>query len=442
MVRNHQFDQYVAKFVPNYFHTLEKKADRDVEKNSRPSLSIITQFFPPDYAATGQLLSELVTQLRNLGMNIHLFTGQPGYAFDKDSAPTWEISERLSIRRSRTSRIWPRRIRGRVLNGLLFSLRAILHLCKKSNRGEVLLITTEPPYLTFLGYIAHLLFGIPYVCLLYDVYPDIAVNLNVISEKHWIVQFWNWLNRLIWTHADGIIVLSSTMKEKVLAQCPDIQEKVKIVHSWADPNWIKPIQKEHNWFAHKFDLVKPFTVMYSGNMGRCHDLNTIIDAAVYLQDQPIQFVFIGAGAKQKECVAKIQQLGLTNCRFLPYQDRDILPYSLSACDLSLVSVDRGMEGLVAPSKLYGIMATGRPVAIICESHSYLRQLVKDAKCGQSFEPGDSEALAKYIQDLAIAPHLVQEMGKAGRAYLQAHFTPEIIAKKYFQILKHAALNRQ
>ena len=227
------------------------------------------------------------------------------------------------------------------------------------------------------------------------------------------------------------------MKERVIAQCPEVKDKITIIHSWADPNWIKPIKKQNNWFAQKYNIVDKFTVLYSGNMGRCHDMDTILEAAEQLQGEPIKFVFIGDGAKRKSFRERVNNLGLKNCYFLPYQDKSVLPYSLTACDLSLVSISPGMEGLIAPSKLYGILASGRPVAAICESHSYLRQLIKNAQCGQTFAHGDGSGLAQFIRQLVANASLAEKLGKAGRTYLQSKFTPETIAKQYFQVLWQA-----
>ncbi|MFB2833804.1 glycosyltransferase family 4 protein [Floridanema evergladense] len=409
--------------------------EEDTAKEQLPvRLSIITQFYPPDYAPTGQLIEELSTQLRHQGLHIHIFTGQPGYAFKKESAPSIEQRDRLLIRRSRTARLWPQRIRGKAVNGLLFCLRSAFHLLKTCWRGDILLLTTAPPFLPILGYLANICFGLPYVCLLYDLYPDVAVQLKVVRGQHWVVRFWNFINREIWKNAKGIIVLSSTMKERIIAKCPEVADKITVIHSWANPNLIVPISKKDNWFAHKYNLVEKFTVLYSGNMGRCHDMETIVEAAKQLQEQPIQFVFIGDGAKRKLCEEQVALFGLKNCLFLPYQDKQYLPYSLTACDLSLVSVSQGMEGLVAPSKLYGILAAGRPVAVVCEEHSYLCELVEEAKCGATFRNGDASELAQFISCLASNKQLVNQMGKAGRRYFQSHFTLEIIAKEYSQVL--------
>jgi glycosyltransferase involved in cell wall biosynthesis len=410
-------------------------------QHNRPfKLSIITQFYPPDYAATGQLIEELAIQLGQLGLPVQVFTGQPSYAFQKKSAPAIEHSGQVVVKRSRATRIWSKRIRGKAVNGLLFCVRSGLHLLKTGSRGDVLLVTTAPPFLPVLGYLVNKIFGLPYVCLLYDLYPDVAVELNVISRHHWLVRLWDALNCRIWQQAQQVIVLSPSMKDRVTAKCPEITAKITVIHNWADPNWIVPIAKHQNWFAKAFNLVDNFTVLYSGNMGHCHDVETILEAVKLLQQEPIQFVFIGNGAKNQLFQAQVQQLGLRNCQFLPYQNKQNLPYSLTACDLSLVSVGLGMEGLVAPSKLYAALAAARPVAVICEQHSYLRAIVTEAQCGEGFCNGDAAGLAAFILRLVADTQLVQQMGLAGRRYLQGNFTPDLIAKQYSDLLCDAVLN--
>jgi glycosyltransferase involved in cell wall biosynthesis len=407
-------------------------------RHGRPiKLSIITQFYPPDYAATGQLIEELAVQLSQLDLSVQVFTGQPGYAFQNESAPVREHLNRVTIRRSRSTRIWSKRIRGKAVNGFLFCIRSGIHLLRTRSRGDVLLLTTAPPFLPILGYLANKIFGLPYVCLLYDLYPDVAVELSVVSKYHWLVRLWDAINRRIWQHSQQVIVLSPSMKERVAAKCPEITHKITVIHNWADPKSITPIAKHHNGFAKDFNLVNTFTVLYSGNMGRCHDMDTILEAVKLLKQEPIQFVFIGNGAKRSAFRAQAQELGLHNCQFLPYQDKQNLPYSLTACDLSLVSVSPGMEGLVAPSKLYSALAAGRPIAAICEQHSYLRGILTDACCGEAFSNGDAVGLAAFIRRLAADSQLVKQMGQAGRYYLLSHFTPELIAKQYSQVLHEA-----
>ena len=416
----------------------ETKEKDCVEENFR--LLIITQFYPPDYAATGQLIQELATQLGKENIQVNVFTGQPGYAFTQQKAPALERQAQVNIQRSRTSQLWSQRIRGKAVNGILFSLRAGLHLLKVARKNDIVLLTTAPPFLAVVGYVANLLLGVDYVCLVYDLYPDAAVELNIISESHFIVKLWNKINSLVWQRSKKVVVLSETMKARIIAKHPEISSKISVIHNWADADWIKPLNKQQNWFARQHGIDKKFTVLYSGNLGRCHDLDTILEAIKLLKDQPVQFVFIGAGTKHELCRQTAKELNLNHCIFLPYQDRENLPYSLTACDLALVTIAPGLEGVVVPSKLYGIMAAGRAIAAVCEPHSYLRSLISDAQCGAYFDNDCSESLAEFILTLASNPDLAIKMGEAGRKYMENNFTPKIISRQYTEVLEPVSVS--
>lgn len=419
-----------------FAQNFQTKTDTDKLISERLfNLLIITQFYPPDYAATGQLIEELAIHIGENNAQVKIFTGQPGYAFQKKQALALEIKGNVHVQRSRTTKFWSQRIRGKTLNGLVFTFRAALYLLRNARQNNVILLTTAPPFLSILGYLVNLLFGIDYVCLVYDLYPDAAIELKVISEASFVAQLWNKINALVWQKSKGIVVLSETMKERIVANHPSITSKVSIIHNWADANWIKPLSKQDNWFARQHKISNKFTVLYSGNFGRCHDLDTILGTVKLLKDEPVQFVFIGAGTKHEICCRTAAELSLDNCIFLPYQNKANLPYSLTACDLALVTIALGLEGIVAPSKVYGIMAAGKAIAAVCEPHSYLRQLIGNANCGECFQNNHSDDLAKFIMTLAADSELTSRMGNAGRSYMEKHFTPQIIAQQYCDILE-------
>jgi glycosyltransferase involved in cell wall biosynthesis len=397
-------------------------------------LKIINQFFPPDYAATGQLIEELAHNLRAHGL-VEVFTSQPSYAFDRDDSPRNETIESLTVRRSQSAHFWPQRIRGKAVAGAIFFVRTALHLLRNADRRGLVLLTTAPPFLPLLGYLLSCVCKIRYVCLLYDLYPDIAIELSVIEKQHWIARLWDHFNRLTWKRAAAIIVLSETMKDRILAKLPGIEHKIAVIPSWVDPNHILPIPKAENWFAREHGLVEPFTVLYSGNMGRCHDMDTLLDAIILLRETPIRFVFIGSGEKRKHFQECIDKLGLTSCLFLPYQSRENLPFSLTACDVSIVSISAGMEGLVAPSKLYSALASGRPIVSICPENSYLNEIFDLANCGKTVRNGDSQALATYLRQLSQDPRLTAELGRSGREYCRKNYTSEKIAQDYLHLFQ-------
>jgi glycosyltransferase involved in cell wall biosynthesis len=449
-------------------------------------ISIINQFFPPDYAATGQLIEELAHNLKGYGYQIRVFTSQPSYAFDRDDSPRVEVfpsvftsqpsrndslrtkphqlrnkpfplhssaRERenlrfpaaaygsLSIRRSQSARFWPERIRGKAVAGAIFFVRTALHLLRHANSREIVLLTTAPPFLPLLGYLLSRIRKIRYVCLLYDLYPDIAVELDVIKKHHWLTKLWDRFNCLTWQQAEAIIVLNETMKDRILAKQPGINDKIHVISNWVDSEQIRPRNKENNWFAQQHGLVEPFTVLYSGNMGRCHDMDTLFEAIILLRDTPIRFVFIGSGDKRKDFQQRAAELGLTNCLFLPYQPRENLPFSLTACDVSIVSISAGMEGLVAPSKLYSALAAGRPIVSICPENSYLNEIFAEAECGITVRNGDSQGLATYLHRLSQNPGLTWKLGQSGREYCLKNYTSAKITKDY-QELFQSLVSRQ
>ena len=398
-------------------------------------LLIITQFFPPDYAATGQLIQELAEQLGNHNVRVNVFTGQPGYAFKQKQAPVVEVSKNLRVQRSKIRQFCGKRIRSKTLNGIIFTLTAVKYLLINARKNDAVILTTAPPFLSIVGYLINLLFKLDYICLIYDLYPDAAVELGVVSRHHAIAKLWHQINAVVWHRSKKIVVLSETMKQRIVARHPTIAAKITVIHNWADPTWIEPIDKKNNWFAHEQEIDREFTVLYSGNLGYCHDLDTIINTAKLLKDRPIKFIFIGAGAKYHIGREMAAESNLNNCKFLPYQDKANLPYSLTACDLSLVSIAAGFEGVIAPSKVYGIMAASKAIAAICEPDSYLRQLITNAKCGAAFDNNDSGNLARFILALAADPQLAARMGTAGRQYMKNHFTPQIIARQYYEVLE-------
>jgi EAL domain-containing protein (putative c-di-GMP-specific phosphodiesterase class I)/glycosyltransferase involved in cell wall biosynthesis/ActR/RegA family two-component response regulator len=430
----------ILPFAPFLLYQGQSAVNPSPRSTAEIQLTLVTQFYPPDFAATGQFMDELAQNLsQQQGINVQVFTGQPSYAFDTTTAPARERMGRVWVQRSSFLRGHSRKWAGRTVSSLAFCAHALWHLRKRENRGNILLLTSEPPFLQVIGWILHLLFQTPFVTLVYDLYPEVAVELKVLPPHHPVIKLWDLVNRHVWHSAAAIVVPCHTMRDRIVAKVPEVADKITVIHNWADPNWIKPIAKAENTFAQENQLVDRFTVLYSGNMGRCHDMETILGAAIELQHEPIEFLFVGGGPKRQEVQEQVEALGLTNCRFFPYQDKALLPQSLTACDLSLVSVDRDMEGLVAPSKFYSALSAGRPVAIICEKHSYLRSLVADANCGAAISNGDRKGLAGFIRYLAQDPDMTRRMGSSGYRYIQEYFTPFAISKQYYRILRRAVV---
>jgi glycosyltransferase involved in cell wall biosynthesis len=259
-----------------------------------------------------------------------------------------------------------------------------------------------------------------------------------------MAKMWFWLHQRTFRAAQELIVLSDTMKQHLRDQYKDVLTPITIISNWADPNQIKPVLPSDNWFIKRHNLASSFTVLYAGNQGRCHDLDTLIDAAEQLRNHPrIRFLLVGSGYQNRFLKARVCEAGLTNVTFLPYQDADALPAMLAAADLAVVSLLAKAEGQVAPSKLYGHLAAGSPLAVICSERSYLRAEIDRAKCGRCFASGEHTALAEWIRQLAADPALCRQLGAAARSHLIAHASPEHAVQAYAEVLaRHLPLSQK
>jgi len=405
-------------------------------RNRFARFTVVSQFFPPDFAATGQLLDDLSARLARKGLQVQVLTGQPAYAYNESAADRIVFDLNRCIRRTRLSRLVPQKLRGRAINGVLFCGRVAMRLVRYTRRGDLILYTTEPAYLPVLGWMMHLVTRTPYVVLFYDLYPDVLFRLGVLPRDHWICRLWETLNAKVCASAQSVIVLSEPIAERVCQMAPEARSKIQVIPSWANPDVIQPRPKSVNRFAVANGLTKSFTVMYSGNQGRCHDLDTLMAAAKLLRDErDIKFVLIGKGALHPHLREIAAEWELSNCRFLPYQDPEVLPESLTAADVAVVSVGSQSESLVAPCKLYGHLAAGTPIAAISPADSYLAQLVEREGCGRWFANGNAEALARWIKDLKDQPQLVQAYGQSARDLLMRTATPDLVVDRYWSVIQ-------
>jgi glycosyltransferase involved in cell wall biosynthesis len=201
-------------------------------------------------------------------------------------------------------------------------------------------------------------------------------------------------------------------------------DHVHVIPNWSDDVELRPISAEENPLRREWQLEQKFVVGYSGNLGRAHEMDTVLSAAALLRHHPrIVFLFIGGGYQFDRLAQLVKERGLDAIfRFAAYQAKTLLKYSLSVSDVHLVSLKPELEGLIVPSKFYGIAAVGRPVISISARDGEIAQLILQHWCGLVIEPGNGQALAEALVNLSEDRPSVTEMGKRARSMLDNHFT--------------------
>jgi glycosyltransferase involved in cell wall biosynthesis len=399
-------------------------------------LMILSQYFYPDLTSTAQLLTELAEDLKGYGYNIKVYTGKPSYLKNTTKTKKKEIYKEISIYRVAATRFNKNNILGRLSNFFSYFFSVFFKLLFQKDRYP-LLIVSNPPFLSIIGLLFKKTRKQKYIYLIHDIYPDIAVALGYLKEKNIIVKVWDKINYQVLINAEKVIVLGEYMAEKIKKKYQLFDDhKIKIIHNWADESFIIPIKKEENWFVKKYNLENKFIILYSGNIGLFQDLNTIIKAAEKLKIyEDIFFLFIGDGGGLNKLKKIVEEKKLHNVKFLPYQPKKNLPYSLTSADISIVTLEKGVEGLAVPCKTYGILACGRSMIGLVGKDCEVAEIIKGAKCGYRVEQGDVNGLVEKIKYIYENSEILKIMGENSRKYFEKHFTRSQMTRKYYNILE-------
>jgi glycosyltransferase involved in cell wall biosynthesis len=254
-----------------------------------------------------------------------------------------------------------------------------------------------------------------------DVYPEIAVRAGLLREGSVVERVFRSISRFTLREADTVVVLGDDMKEVALRAGAE-ESKVIVVRNWADHNKIRPIPPDENPLRKSWGLEGKFVVEYSGNLGVSHFFKDLLPVAESLADhEDICFVFIGDGERRTEVEAYVSSRRLSNVMLLPYQDSSLLSQSLSVGDLHYVSLQRGFEGLVVPSKAYGIMAAGRPIVYQGAENGEIARMVVREGIGRVIPPGDRGGLRDCILSLYRDRENRLTMGAAARRVLEEKY---------------------
>lgn len=401
-------------------------------------LTLISQYFYPEMISTGHILTELVAELSVKGIAASVICAQPTY-YSRDKVKPRMNYKDINIERTANTQYDKNSVKGKVFNSATFFLLAIPLALKGRDKGPVLLVT-NPPFLGLVGPILKFLRHKPFLIIIHDLYPNIAVNMGYLKERSLLTTVWKRLNHWVFNEASFVIVLGRDVQNLVrMHMLPQNREKVIYIPNWADPSLIQPVDVGDNLLINEIGLKGKFIVQYSGNMGLTHDMETIIEAARELKDfEKVHFLMIGGGGKLGAIQSMATTYGLKNVTFLPYQLREKLENSLSASHVSLVSLENGAKGLSVPSKLYGIMASGRPAIAIVPADSEVALTLREFDCGIVTPPKDVFGLVKAIRCLMDHEQERKEMGeRAYKAFLE-NFTVARCAERYMELIKQAA----
>ena len=297
-------------------------------------------------------------------------------------------------------------------------------------------MNTNPALLPFLGFMGAKLRGQKYVVLVHDLWPELPAHVGMIKKGGLLYRAIDFVNKLSFKYASATVVLSGAMKKRVLDKLPEMDGSVHVMHNWVDADRVYPVAKANNRLVKELGLQDKKVVMYSGNLGRYQPLEVMIDAARELSDRDdIVFVFAGDGGKRRKLQEMAASQNLDNVMFTPFQPLDRLAESLSMADVSLIGIYPENEGVIMPSKLYGLLAVGKPIICVSDPKSEVIEILKRAGAGLYSSIDDPKELAQKIGAVLDDPKKAKEMGENGRRYFLEHFERKTVTGEWKEALE-------
>jgi len=402
-------------------------------------LTILSQFFYPQDYSTALSLTQLAEVLSEKGVDVKVYCGQPT-SFDRmDKYDKYLVYKNIEINRVNNTQFSKKNIIGRLINDITFLFLLFFKLLFRKIEGP-LLILTNPPLLGIVGVILKKIKKLTIIFLVFDVYPETAIKLGVIKEKGLLSKIWDKFNKFIFKNANFVVVIGRDM-EKIIKRKFEIfkikSNKIHYIPIWTDDKKLLEFSMIRNPLKEKWHLEGKFIVLYSGNLGRFHDLETIIASAKKINkiEKNIVFLFVGEGFKKRYVLNFINENNLKNCIVKGFVSREEHPLVLNLADIGIVSLLNGQEGFSVPSKTFSYWAMGKPVIAIMNKNSEIGQIINEYRSGFIVKNGDVDKLVEKILLLYNNTLLRNEMTNNSKNLIIEKYNLDVISDLYIKLLQ-------
>lgn len=399
------------------------------------NILFLNRSFYPDIEATGQFLTELCEDLAQKGHEITVIAGR-SYLVNNGSSPVFLKREKyksIDVLRTAGTALPKKFLLFRIINLSSYFLLAFIAGFFLKKKPNIVIAQTDPPVLGLLGIFYSRLYKAKYIYYCQDIYPEVGIITGRLTNP--ILNFFlKVINMISFKLADEVICIGDDMKNALVKKSVD-KDKIFVVHNWADLSNLDFVESNKNPFREKYKLTNIFTIMYSGNIGFTQGLEKLVEVAKHFRNNNrIKFMILGDGAEKSNLQRKVLKLGLLNVEFLPYQERDELRFSLSAADVHLVSIQKGLAGIIVPSKVYSILACSKPFIGWADEESDISNIARTFNCGVTVSPGDVQGMIKAVEWALENPEKLIEMGKNGRKAVEQYFERKVSTNKFNEII--------
>jgi colanic acid biosynthesis glycosyl transferase WcaI len=397
---------------------------------------IVSEVYYPDEQGTAYYMTGLAEGLTP-HFDVNVLSGYPTVTARGTPVRRKETLNGVRIIRCRGTAFNKEVVLLRLINLLTSSISVLFTGMLKIRKGDMVLSVTGPHILHYLIRITAFLRGAKSILRVDDVYPDALVVMGMVGRKSPIALGLAGANRILYRSADCIVALGRDMKALILKKLGSRADHVIIIPNWADIDSVIPTPKTDNPLLRELRLADKFVVQCAGNMGRAQGIENMFAAAGLLKDEPdISFLFVGSGARRPWMENEAQNKNLGNVALLNQRPRSDQSLFLNACDIAMVSLLKGMNGEGVPSRMYNIMAAGKPVIVIANYDSESAMVVMEEGIGWVVPPDRPEQLANAIMSARSDPERLARMGRRARRAAETKYSRDIIVEAYKALIEN------
>jgi len=402
----------------------------------RSRVIFVNRFYWPDESATAQILTDLAEALAERGRSVTIVCSRLSYADTETLHPAEETRKGVRIRRLRTSRFGRGSLAGRLMDYVSFYISVVFFLLQKTCASDIVVLKTDPPLLSVPGYFASKLVGFRMVNWCQDLFPEIAIQeFRLAGFSRFLAERIAMLRDLTLRESEAVVVLGEDMQDYLQSR-GGVANNAFRINNWSVQT---PVGKDsESKLRAEWGLPEDaFVLGYSGNLGRAHDWQTVLEAAKRLSaEEKLFFLCVGGGAGYEALRIAVDQAQLgKRFRFLPYQPLELLETSLRVPDVHWLTLKASLTPFIFPSKFFGILQAGRAALFVGDAKAEISRLILDNKAGAAVPEGDAASLAACLQRYLHNHGLAREEGDNARRLWERSFRKDLAFSRWEGMLE-------
>lgn len=402
---------------------------------NRQRVWFVSELYYPEMTSTGYFLTGIAEGIAS-EYDVAVLCGRPSYLARGTATTSDEVVKGVHIHRCRATTLDKNKLPFRIINAFTIATSIFCSALFRVQAGDIVIVVTNPPVLPYVLAFVCQLKGARFILRVEDVYPEVLTRFGLLKSGSAAERLLDRASRWMYRVAEKIIVLGRDVRDLAIAKVAGESGKLRVITNWGDTAAVQPLRFEDRQLVHKLNLHSRFVVQYCGNIGRTHGIEDLVEAANLLADSNrFHFLMIGWGAKKRWVLKQQQERNLENLTILDPLPVEQFCDGLNACSVAIIPFSPGMLGISVPSRMYNVLAAGKPILAVCDPSSELAAVIQEERVGWVVPPGRPDLIVSCLRNAEANGVQLREMGERARWAAVAKYQKDNVIESYKAFLR-------